>query len=120
MKKTKKLTCIDCPKGCTLKIAIDSGKVLSVTGNQCKKGEAYAKQEIENPMRVLTTTVLAEGLSVKMVPVRTSGPIPKSKLLEAIEATRKIKISKSVKAEEVIQKNFMNLGVNLITTRKII
>ncbi|MCX5751868.1 MAG: DUF1667 domain-containing protein [Candidatus Saganbacteria bacterium] len=120
MIETRKLTCIDCPKGCQLSIETDNGKVMGISGNQCKKGEEYAKQEIENPMRILTTTVIAEGLPLKMIPVRTSGPIPKAKLKEAIEAARKTKITKPVQAETIITKNFLDLGVNLIATREIL
>lgn len=32
-------------------------------------------QEIENPMRILTSIVLAEGLSLKMVPIRRPGDV---------------------------------------------
>jgi len=82
---TKKMTCIACPIGCQLEVEVDGSRVISVSGNKCEKGPAYAKQEVENPTRMFTSTVLAEGLELKMVPVRTSSPIPKEKLLPAME-----------------------------------
>ncbi len=110
----KKITCIDCPKGCRLEVEVESGKVQRITGQQCPKGETYATQEIEAPRRVLTSVVLTEGLELKMVPVRTSGPIPNEKLLEGMQAVKKMKISKPVKSGEIIAKNLLGLGVEVL------
>ena len=43
MKKT--LTCIICPRGCTLE-ATQTENGLSITGNACPKGEKYATDEL--------------------------------------------------------------------------
>jgi len=115
----KKLTCIECPKSCILSAEVESGKIVKVTGNLCPKGITYAKSEIENPMRILTSTVPAKGLSLKMVPVRTDRPIPKSNLLVAMQEMRKLRISKPVDIGEVIVPNFLGLGVNLIAAREV-
>jgi len=114
---TKKLICIECPNGCVLSVESDGNKIISVEGNNCEKGETYAQSEIENPVRILTSTVLAEGLSLKMIPVRTDGPIPKEKLLEAMKEIRKIKIRKAVHSGDIIVKNLLDLEVNLVSTR---
>lgn len=116
---TKNLTCIECPKSCALTVDIENCRVVQVAGNQCPKGEDYAKAEIENPLRILTSTVLAQGLCLKMVPVRTDRPMPKAKLLEAMVEIKKIIVEKPVKAGDAIVSNFLGLGVNLIATRSI-
>jgi CxxC motif-containing protein len=113
----KHLTCIACPNGCQLEVDEEGGRVIKVTGNKCEKGEVYAKQEIENPMRVLSSTVLAKGLNLKMVPVRTSKPIPKAKLFEAMTEIRKIKLNRPVRAGDIIVKNFLGLDADLIAAR---
>ena len=113
----KKLTCIECPKGCVLSIDIENCRVVRVSGNECPKGEKYAIQEIESPMRILTSAVLAEGLSLKMVPIRTDKPIPKSRLVEAMEEVKKIRLKEPVRSGSVIVENFLGLGVNLLATR---
>jgi len=113
----KKITCIDCPQGCQLEVDVENGYVVGLSGNKCPKGEVYAKQEIENPMRILASTVLTRALNIKMVPVRTSRPIPKSKLFEAIEEIKKIRLSRPVHVGDVIAPNFLGLGVDLISTR---
>ena len=113
----RELTCIECPVGCPLTAEVAEGKVISVTGNKCPKGEKYAESEIEAPVRVLTSTVLTTGLELRMVPVRTDGPIPKADLFNAMDIVKSIRIKKPVKTGEIIQENFISPGVNLISTR---
>lgn len=115
----KKMVCIECPKGCLLSVEAELNRVVKVDGNECPKGEKYAVQEMGNPMRVFTSAVLAEGLSLKMAPVRTDKPIPKSKIMEAMSEIKNIRLKNPVKAGSVIVENFMNLSVNLIVTRNI-
>jgi CxxC motif-containing protein len=114
---TKTLTCIECPQSCALTVDIENNKVIKVEGGKCPKGEKYAVFEVENPVRILTSTVLTKGLSLKILPVKTNKPIPKSKIIQAAEAIKKIKITKPVGLGDIIVENFLNLGVNLIATR---
>ncbi len=116
----KKLVCIECPKSCALSVDIENCRVVRVSGEKCPKGKEYAIIEVENPTRVLTSAVLAEGLSVRMVPVRTDRPIPKPRLLEAMGEIKKIRVTKRLRAGDIIARNFLGLGVNLITTRDIL
>ena len=103
---TRKMICIECPKSCELSVDIgNSGVVTEVRGAKCPKGAAYAASEVQDPMRVLTATVSAEGLSLKLVPVRTDRPIPKRYILKAMEEIRKIKVKTSVRVGDVIVGN---------------
>ena len=113
----KELICIECPKGCPLEIDIENGKVISVSGNKCPKGKDYAQSEIENPVRILTSSVLCEGLEIRMLPVRTEQPIPKDRLMEAMDAVKKMRVTKRVKAGDVIAKDFF--GTTLISSRDV-
>ncbi|MBI5743893.1 MAG: DUF1667 domain-containing protein [Elusimicrobia bacterium] len=115
MKRT--MTCIECPQGCRLEIDADGTRLISVTGQKCKRGAAYARQEIEAPMRTLTTSVLTKGLELKMLPVRTSRPIPKEKLFEAMEAVKLLVVASPVKAGTVVAPNFLGLGADLVACR---
>jgi len=114
----RKLTCIECPKGCRLTVDVQDGKVIKVTGNECPKSEKYAISEIENPIRILNSSVLGQGLTLKMIPVRTDKPIPKSRIFDAMNEVKKIRVTKPLKPGDVIVKNFLGLDVNLIVTRK--
>jgi len=116
---TKKITCIECPKGCVLGVDIENCRVIKVTGNECPKGEKYAVSEAENPMRILTAVVRAAGLELKMIPVRTDRPIPRSRIFEAMDEIKKLKVNGPLNTGDVIVKNFMGLDADLIATRKV-
>lgn len=81
MSTVKKFTCIVCPVGCELVATLtDDGKtVISVEGNSCKRGVTYAVEELTAPKRTLTSTVRIVGADDKLLPVRTSRPIPKAR-----------------------------------------
>lgn len=116
---TRTMTCIKCPKGCRLTVETDGTVTISVTGHKCPLGEQYARQEIEAPMRTLTTSVLTKGLELKMLPVRTNKPIPRSKLPAAMEAVKRLTVTSPVKAGAVVAENFLGLGADLIATREL-
>ena len=116
---TRLMTCIECPQGCRLTVEADGSRVISAAGHKCPRGENYAKQEVEAPMRTLTTVVRTKGLELKMLPVRTSKPIPKEKLLEAMEAVKRMTLTTQVKTGSVIAENILGLGADLIATREL-
>ena len=113
----KKITCIECPLGCSLSVEIENHKAVNVSGNKCPKGVPYAETEVENPCRILTTTVLTEGLALKAIPVRTDRPIPKTELFRAMEAISRLRITGSVRTGDVITADLLGLGVDLVATR---
>ncbi len=114
---TRKIRCIECPRGCSLLVDVEEGRAVTISGNECPKGKKHALAEVENPVRILTSTVLSEGLSVKMIPVRTDRPMPKAALRKAMEEIKRIRVRQPVQVGTVIVENFLNLGVNLIATR---
>ena len=79
----RELTCIVCPMGCSLVVELEDGKVKSVSGNTCKRGEEYANNECTNPMRTVTTTVKCDDGTP--LPVKTEKPIPKEKIFECMK-----------------------------------
>ncbi|MFH1836613.1 MAG: DUF1667 domain-containing protein [Candidatus Omnitrophota bacterium] len=114
---TKKLTCIDCPVGCSLVVEAENGRVSKIEGAKCPKGETYAVSEIEDPVRIVTSTVFTEGLDLRAVPVRTGHAIPKNRIMDIMSEIRKIKIRSPIKRGEAVKENILGLGVNLIATR---
>ena len=76
------LTCIVCPLGCRIKVALEGKKVLSVTGNTCPRGKEYAETECINPVRTVTTTMRCRDGG--LVSVKTDRPIPKEKMAECM------------------------------------
>jgi len=113
----RRITCIECPKGCSLSVDIENCRVVKIDRNECPKGEKYAISEVENPVRVLTATVLTRGLSLNMIPVKTDSPIPKGRISDAMKEIRKTEIAGDVNIGDIIIEDLLGLGVNLIATR---
>jgi CxxC motif-containing protein len=111
----KEFICIVCPRGCH--ISVDDNNII--TGNQCKRGETYVINEMTNPKRVLTTTVKTLFPEHPRVSVKTSEAIPKGLLYQAMEEINKIVIDKEMKIGEVVIKNILDTGVDVILTKSV-
>ena len=108
----KKLTCIVCPLGCELVVIAKNG-VVSVSGNTCPKGEAYAKNELTNPMRTVTSTVLCEDGG--LVSVKTDTTIPKEKMQECMQIINSITAKLPISVGDIIIKDVF--GSNIVATQ---
>ena len=109
----KELTCIICPRGCSIKIELgEDKKIVSLTGNKCPRGKKYAESECINPMRTLTTTAMCED--GKPIPVRSESAIPKDKLFEGMERVNALTVSLPVSIGDVLIDDFY--GTKLIAT----
>jgi CxxC motif-containing protein len=109
------LTCIVCPRGCTLKVELsDEGKVLSVTGNACKRGVIYAEAECTHPMRTVTSTVRCEDGVV--VACKTSGTVPKERVFDVMKAINGVSANNDLQIGDVIIENVLGLGVDVVAT----
>lgn len=71
----RELTCISCPMGCQMTVLMDD-ESIRVTGNACKRGEVYARKEVTNPRRVVTSTVKVNGGEFARVSVKTETDVP--------------------------------------------
>lgn len=107
--------CIVCPRGCHLQVD-DKG---NVTGNTCPRGKAYAINEIDNPTRMITSTVAVSSEEFRRLPVRTAAPIPKGRIFDVMEEIGKVRISAPVNINDVVIENVLGLGVDIIATRNI-
>ena len=112
--KKRELICIGCPMGCPIVVEMEDGKVLSVTGNTCPRGESYARKEVTNPTRIVTTTVRVDGGKVPMINVKTEQDIPKDKIFECIAALRGVTIKAPIHIGDIILENVADTGVNIV------
>ena len=115
---TESITCVSCPVGCHIRF-IKKGDKKIFTGNECKKGEEYAIREINNPMRLLTTTVKIYNGEEKLLPVRSKNEIPKDMIMRGIIELSKIKVKAPIKCGDLIYKNILETGVDIIASRNI-
>ena len=79
------LTCIGCPLGCQITVTMENGEVTDVKGNTCPRGDKYAREEVTNPTRVVTSIVKVEGGNLAAVSVKTKDVIPKGKIFESLD-----------------------------------
>ncbi|MBQ6863523.1 MAG: DUF1667 domain-containing protein [Clostridia bacterium] len=113
---TKTMTCVACPLGCQLSVTLDGDTVVSVTGNTCKRGDAYARTEISNPVRSLTTTVRCEGGLHPVVPVKTTLPIPKDRMFECMKLINETVVQAPVEVGQVLIHNILGTDAHVIAT----
>ena len=113
----KELICVSCPMGCRITVAMEGKEILSVTGNTCPRGEAYARQECVQPMRILTSTVRILNGTHRVLPVITEKEIPLELMEKAMEEVREITMHAPVEVDQVVLENIAGTGVNLIASR---
>jgi CxxC motif-containing protein len=111
------LICIVCPRGCHLNV--DEANDYAVSGEGCKRGIAYGRTELQNPTRVLTSTVPISGAMYRRCPVKTSAPIPKALIFKAMEEIGKLRLKAPVSQGQTVLKRICGTGADLITTRSL-
>ena len=115
----KELICIGCPLGCNLTVEMDGGQVVSVNGNTCKRGDDYARKELTDPRRIVTSTVPVAGGNLPVVSVKTATDIPKNKIRECLLALKGVTLTAPVQIGDVIMENVADTGVDVIATKSI-
>lgn len=111
----KELICITCPRGCHLHVDDN----MSVTGNFCPRGAKYAINELTHPVRTLTSSVKTDSLENPRLPVKSKDPLPKEKIFEAMEEINRVLIKLPVKIGDVVIKNVVGTGVDIVATKNI-
>ena len=117
--KTVNLICIGCPLGCPLTVEMEGDEVKAVSGNTCPRGDAYARKELTNPTRIVTSTVRVAGGGLAMVSVKTASDIPKGKIFDCVKALKDVEVKAPVKIGDVIVENVAGTGVNIIATKNV-
>ena len=117
--ENRELTCIGCPMGCLLTVTLDNGEVTEVKGNTCAKGDIYARKEVVNPTRIVTSTVKIEGGDKERVSVKTANDIPKNKIFDVMKDIDAVTAEAPKKIGDVIIDNVAGTGVAVIATRNI-
>ena len=115
----REYTCIICPNGCQISVEYEGMNIKNIKGDECPKGKDYVKNEITNPLRVFTGSVLVENGDFSLVSVKTPVPIPKKYLRKIGEITRRIKVDAPVGIGQVVASNLLSKNIDLIATRKI-
>ena len=115
----REFICIICPNGCRIKVEYEGTNIKNIKGDECPKGKDYVKNEITNPLRVFTGSVLVGNGDFSLVSVKTSVSIPKKYLKKIGEITRRIKVEAPVTIGQIVASNLLDNNIDLIATRKI-
>ena len=117
MRKT--YTCIICPNGCEIAAEYEGTRLLGCSGNLCKRGEEYVKQELLDPRRTIASSVLVQGGDLPLVSVRLTKPVPRDRIFDVMEQIRALRLSAPVAVGQVLIADILGLGSDLIATRNI-
>lgn len=113
----KKMICIVCPQGCHLTVDEENG--FAVTGNNCERGVEYARKEVTNPTRVITSTVRIKGAEIDRLPVKTDRDIPKDKIFQAMELLEGLSVTAPIRLGDVVVPNILGGEANFVATRSL-
>lgn len=115
----KNLTCINCPLGCALTVETEGDQMIRVSGNTCKRGEIYARKEVTDPTRIVTTTVKVLNGAAAMVSVKTKEDIPKGKIFDCVKALKNVQVEAPVHIGDVIAADIAHTGVDVVATKNV-
>lgn len=119
---TRELTCVVCPGGCTIVVDVDDDETPVVTriqGNTCPRGETWARQEVENPMRTISSSAPVRGGDFPLVSVRTNRPIPLAKIREVMKEIREVSLDAPVEIGSVLLSSPAGCDTEVVATRRV-
>lgn len=103
--------------GCAIHVTLQDGQLYKTSGQTCKRGIAFAREEILAPRRILTTTVRVENGVLPLVPVRSRTPLPKELLFKVTAILRQMVVQAPVYEHQVVLANALESGVDIIASR---
>jgi CxxC motif-containing protein len=117
MEIKEKIICITCPKGCTLDVTREGKTILKVEGSGCKRGQEYVRRELLDPRRMVATTISVQGSTHPLLPVYTSAPFPKPRILELLASLRKVQLQAPIKMGDIVMKDALGEGIDILASR---
>ena len=115
----EEIICIVCPTGCRIRVSGTDRQQLTVSGNECKRGEEYALKEITDPRRTLITTVRIDHAGLRRLPVRTNREIPKRSIFACMEVINRVRVEAPVEIGQVIIPDILGTGADVVATRSL-
>jgi CxxC motif-containing protein len=94
-------------------------EILNISGNKCKLGVEYVQQEIQDPRRILPTSVRVKNGTRPIVPVWTPEPMPKGLIMELSRESRRIEVEAPVHVGDVVLDDWRGLGIRLVASGEV-
>ena len=117
MPEAREFICVTCPVGCAIQATVEDGQLTATDGQACQRGVAFVLEELTAPRRMLTTTVRVRGGALPLVPVRSTAPLPKERLLDVARLLRGIELEAPVAQHQVVLADVLGTGVDVVTSR---
>ena len=115
----KELVCIVGPRGCTMTVEESDGEI-TVKGNGCKRGKAFAESEIKCPTRTICSTVYTVFEDCPVLPVRVSKEIPKERIFDVMAQINSALVEERIGIGDTVIKNVCGLDADVIATSDIL
>ncbi len=117
------ITCILCPNGCKLDIVLEDNMQetcrIAVNGNLCEKGVLYAREELTNPVRTFTTTLIVREGEYPLVSVKTSIPIPIDAIAEVRDQLRTFTVCAPIRLGECLVSSVAGTDASIVATQDV-
>ncbi|MCI9596360.1 MAG: DUF1667 domain-containing protein [Firmicutes bacterium] len=113
------LNCVRCPLGCGLSVHIQKGQITEIMGNTCPKGAEYAKRELMDPRRILTTTIKVKNGHLPVVSVKTDMDISKDKIFECMKSLKDLEIEAPINIGQTVIENLAGTPAALVATKQV-
>jgi len=117
MVETSEIICVACPKGCSLQVKHKNEDVLEIIGAGCQRGKEYAICELQDPRRMVASTVKVQSGLHPLVPVYTREAFPKPLIPQLAQKLREVEIAAPIKLNQVILENALGTGIDIIASR---
>lgn len=116
----KEFICILCPNGCEIQADIDeNNSIQSIKGANCQGGTSYVRQELTDPKRTISSSVLVKGGVLPLASVRLSRPVPKDRIFDIMEQIKKVTLTAPVRTGDVVLFDVLGLGSDVIITKDV-
>ena len=117
----RELTCIGCPLGCAITVTLEGKDVKDIVGFTCKRGKDYARKEVTNPTRIVTSTVRLVGSKAgeRVASCKTAQDIPKGKIFAVVAALKTVTAAAPVRIGDVLLHDVAGTGVDIVATKTI-
>lgn len=116
MIEKKELICIGCPLGCMVTVELEDGEIKNIYNYTCKRGEVYARNEVTNPERIVTSTAKVNNGHRPLASVKTKTNIPKDKIFACMEEINKVTLEAPVHIGDIVIENVAGTGVPVVAT----
>ncbi len=111
----REIICTSCPMGCHVTVTMDGTEITKIVGNTCPRGAAYARAEVTDPRRTITTTVLLAGGGV--LPVKSNKALSKKRIPEFLNIVHQVVAERPVTIGEVLVADIDGEGTDIVATQ---